>query len=143
MMTTPQHSNHAPMLGQMMNKPLLISGIIKHADRYFGDNEIVSRRAEGDIHRTTYKQLHQRAKQLANALAKFGIGANDRVATLAWNGYRHLELYYAVSGSGSILHTINPRLHADQISYLCNHTFIRNTQVVCIFYQGSNIFMFS
>lgn len=120
-MTTPQHSNHAPMLGQMMNKPLLISGIIKHADRYFGDNEIVSRRAEGDIHRTTYKQLHQRAKQLANALAKFGIGASDRVATLAWNGYRHLELYYAVSGSGSILHTINPRLHADQISYLCNH----------------------
>ncbi len=120
-MTTPQHSNHAPMLGQMMNKPLLISGIIKHADRYFGDNEIVSRRAEGDIHRTTYKQLHQRAKRLANALAKFGIGTSDRVATLAWNGYRHLELYYAVSGSGSILHTINPRLHADQISYLCNH----------------------
>ena len=107
--------------GQMMSKSLLISSIIIHADRYFGDNEIISRRVEGDIHRSNYRQCHQRAKQLANALAHLGLNRSDRVATLAWNGYRHLELYYAVSGSGSILHTINPRLHPDQISYLCNH----------------------
>jgi len=108
-------------MGQMMSQPLLISNIIRHADRYFGNNEIVSRRVEGDIHRYTYRDCHRRARQLANALKNLGVKMGDRVATLAWNGYRHLEAYYAVSGSGAVLHTMNPRLHPDQIAYIANH----------------------
>ena len=101
----------SPVMGQMMSQPLLISNLIRHADRYFGDTEIVSRRVEGDIHRYTYRDCHTRARQMANALAKLGVGMGQRVATLAWNGYRHLELYYAISGSGAVMHTVNPRLH--------------------------------
>ena len=111
----------SPLMGQMMSQPLLISSIIRHADRQFGKNEIVSRRVEGDIHRYTYSDCHKRARQMANALQKLGIKMGDRVATLAWNGYRHMELYYAVSGSGAVLHTINPRLFAEQIAYIANH----------------------
>jgi fatty-acyl-CoA synthase len=107
--------------GLMMQIPLLISSLIKHADRHHGDTEIVSRRVEGDIHRTTYRELHRRSRQMANALAGLGIRMSDRVATLAWNGYRHMELYYAVSGSGAVLHTINPRLHPEQIAWIANH----------------------
>jgi 3-(methylthio)propionyl---CoA ligase len=109
------------LTGLMMKTPLAISALIEHADRYHGDTEIVSRRVEGDVHRTTYRELHRRARRLANALAALGVGPGDRVATLAWNGYRHLELYFAVSGAGSVLHTINPRLHADQIAWIVNH----------------------
>ncbi|WP_177307045.1 3-(methylthio)propionyl-CoA ligase [Pseudoduganella namucuonensis] len=108
-------------MGQMMNQPLLVSSIIEFAARHFGNSEIVSRRVEGDIHRYTYRECHQRARRLANALQGLGIEIGDRVATLAWNGYRHLEAYYAVSGSGAVLHTINPRLHPDQIAYIINH----------------------
>jgi fatty-acyl-CoA synthase len=108
-------------MGQMMSQPLLISSIIVHADRYFGVNEIVSRRVEGDIHRYTYHDCHTRSRQLANALAKLGVKIGDRIATLAWNGYRHLEAYYGVSGSGAVLHTMNPRLHPEQIAYITNH----------------------
>ncbi|MES2072404.1 MAG: 3-(methylthio)propionyl-CoA ligase [Pseudomonadota bacterium] len=111
----------SPLMGQMMGQPLLISNIIEHADRNFGSNEIVSRRAEGDIHRYTYRECHQRAKKLANAFKKLDIKIGDRIATLAWNGYRHLEAYYAVSGSGAVLHTLNPRLHPEQLSYIINH----------------------
>lgn len=111
----------SPLMGQMMSKPLLISSIIEHAARHFGSNEIVSRRAEGDIHRYNYSQCHQRAKKLANAFRQLDIKIGDRIATLAWNGYRHLEAYYAVSGSGAVLHTINPRLHPEQIAYIINH----------------------
>ncbi|NEX62872.1 3-(methylthio)propionyl-CoA ligase [Noviherbaspirillum galbum] len=111
----------SPLMGQMMSQPLLISSIIQHADRYFGDNEIVSRRVEGDIHRYTYRDCHTRSRKMANALQKFGVKMGDRVGTLAWNGYRHLELYYAISGSGAVLHTINPRLHPEQIAYIVNH----------------------
>jgi acyl-CoA synthetase (AMP-forming)/AMP-acid ligase II len=111
----------SPLMGQMMSEPLLISSIIKHADRYFGKNEIVSRRVEGDIHRYTYHDCHVRAKKLANALAGLGVKMGDRVATMAWNGYRHLEAYYAVSGSGAVLHTLNPRLFPEQIAYISNH----------------------
>jgi acyl-CoA synthetase (AMP-forming)/AMP-acid ligase II len=111
----------SPLMGQMMSQPLLISTIIQHADRYYGSNEIVSRRVEGDIHRYTYRDCHQRARRMANALGKLGVSMGDRVATLAWNGYRHLELYYAISGSGAVMHTINPRLHPDQIAYIANH----------------------
>ncbi len=107
--------------GLMMQTPLLISSLITHADRHHGDAEIVSRRVEGDIHRYTYRGLHARARRLANALAGLGIGPGDRVATLAWNGYRHMELYFAVSGAGSVLHTINPRLHPEQIAWIVNH----------------------
>jgi fatty-acyl-CoA synthase len=111
----------SPLMGQMMSQPLLISSIIQHADRYFGRNEIVSRRVEGDLHRYTYSDCHRRARKLANALAALGVGMGERVATLAWNGYRHMEAYYAVSGSGAVLHTINPRLHPDLIGYIANH----------------------
>ncbi len=111
----------SPLMGQMMEQPLLISSIIRHADRHFGANEIVSRRVEGDIHRYTYHDCHKRSRQLANALANLGVKMGERVATLAWNGYRHLEAYYAVSGSGAVLHTINPRLHPEQIAYIANH----------------------
>ncbi|HJV84871.1 MAG TPA: 3-(methylthio)propionyl-CoA ligase [Noviherbaspirillum sp.] len=111
----------SPLMGQMMSQPLLISSIIQHADRYFGSNEIVSRRVEGDIHRYTYRDCHRRSRQMANALGNLGVKMGDRVATLAWNGYRHMELYYAISGSGAVMHTINPRLHPDQIAYIANH----------------------
>lgn len=111
----------SPLMGRMMSQPLLISSLIKHADRYYGNIEVVSRRVEGDIHRYTYSDCHKRSKKLANALNKLGVTMGDRVATLAWNGYRHLEAYYAVSGSGAVLHTVNPRLHPEQIAYIANH----------------------
>ncbi len=111
----------SPLMGQMMSMPLLISSIIDYAARHYGASEIVSRRVEGDIHRYTYRDCHQRAKRLAQALATLGVGMGERVATLAWNGYRHMEIYYAVSGSGAVLHTINPRLFPEQIAYIANH----------------------
>ena len=107
--------------GLMMQAPLAIASLIQHADRFHPDVEIVSRRVEGDVHRTTYRQAHRRARQLANALAALGVGRSDRVGTLAWNGYRHFELYFAVSGSGAVLHTLNPRLHPEQIAWIINH----------------------
>jgi fatty-acyl-CoA synthase len=109
------------MQGLMMNTPLMISSLIRHADRYHGDAEIVSRTIEGAIHRYTYRDAHARARRLARALARLGVRESDRVATLAWNGYRHFELYYAISGMGAILHTINPRLFHDQLVYIVNH----------------------
>jgi len=109
------------MNGLMMQRQLLISTLIEHADRHHGDAEIVSRRVEGDIHRYTYRDCHKRSKRLANALLWLGVKSAERVATLAWNGYRHMELYYAISGVGAVMHTINPRLHADQLSYIANH----------------------
>ncbi len=109
------------MNGQMMELPLLISSLIGHAERHHGDREVVSRRVEGDIHRTTYKEIGSRSRRMAKALGALGVVPGQRVATLAWNGYRHMELYYAVSGSGAVLHTINPRLHPDQIVYIADH----------------------
>ncbi|MBL8314717.1 MAG: fatty-acid--CoA ligase [Rubrivivax sp.] len=109
------------MIGQMMQQPLLISSLLVHAERHHPEGEIVSRRVEGDIHRTTYKGLATRSRQAAKMLAALGVAFGDRVATLAWNGYRHMELYYGVSGSGAVLHTINPRLHPDQITYIADH----------------------
>ena len=109
------------MNGMMMQQPLLISTLLTHAERQHGDQEIVSRRVEGDLHRQTYSDLAQRARRMANALAAKGIRFGDRVATLAWNGYRHMELYYAVSGSGAVLHTLNPRLHPDQVVWIADH----------------------
>jgi len=109
------------MHGLMQETPLMISSLLRHADRFHGDTEIVSRRCEGDIHRYTYREAHRRARQLANALKRLGVKDGDRVATVAWNGYRHFELYYAVSGIGAIVHTVNPRLFPDQLAYIFNH----------------------
>lgn len=109
------------MLGLMQDQPLLISSLIEFAERHHGGGQIVSRRVEGDVHRYTYVDAARRARQVANALASLDLGFGDRVATLAWNGYRHFELYFGVSGSGRVLHTINPRLHPDQIAWIVNH----------------------
>ena len=109
------------MNGQMMQQPLLISSLIVHAERHHAEQEVVSRRVEGDIHRTTYQEIASRSRKVAKALASLGVQMGQRVATLAWNGYRHMELYYGVSGSGAVLHTTNPRLHPDQILYIADH----------------------
>jgi 3-(methylthio)propionyl---CoA ligase len=116
------------MLGLMQNQPLLISSLIEFAERHHSDGEIVSRRVEGDLHRYTYKDLALRSRQVANALDGLKIGFSDRVATLAWNGYRHMEIYFGVSGSGRVLHTLNPRLHPDQVVWIANHA---EDQVLC------------
>ena len=116
------------MLGLMQDQPLLISGLIDFADKHHGDGEIVSRRVEGDIHRYTWSDVARRSRQVANALDGMKLGFSDRVATIAWNGYRHLELYFGVSGSGRVLHTINPRLHPEQIVWIANHA---EDQVLC------------
>jgi fatty-acyl-CoA synthase len=110
-----------PLLGQMMDVPLTVSSLLAHAARHFGSTEIVSRRIEGDLHRYTYRDCEQRAKQLAQALIALGVEPGERVATLAWNGYRHLEAYYGTTGFGAVCHTINPRLFPDQIAYIINH----------------------
>ncbi len=109
------------MQGLMQHHPLMISGVIEFAATYHADTEVVSRRVEGDIHRTNYAEVNRRAKQIANALDAMGIARSARVGTLAWNGYRHFELYYGVSGSGRVLHTVNPRLHPDQLAWIVNH----------------------
>jgi 3-(methylthio)propionyl---CoA ligase len=116
------------MLGLMQDQPLLISSLIHHAERHHGDSEVVSRRVEGDIHRYTWRDVAKRARQVANALDGMNLLFSDRVATLAWNGYRHLEIYFGASGSGRVLHTINPRLHPDQIAWIANHA---EDQVLC------------
>jgi 3-(methylthio)propionyl---CoA ligase len=110
-----------PLMGGMMDQPLLISNIIRFAARHYGGSGIVSRRVEGDVHRYTVRDCEARARRLADVLRAQHVAPGERVGTLAWNGYRHLELYYAVSGSGAVLHTINPRLHPDQIAYIVNH----------------------
>jgi fatty-acyl-CoA synthase len=109
------------MLGQMMQLPLLISSLLVHAERHHGDQLVVSRRVEGDIHRITYREVAARARRVANALNTLGVKPGECAATLAWNTHRHMELYYGVSGSGRVLHTVNPRLHPDQIVYIADH----------------------
>ncbi len=110
------------MLGLMMDQPLLISDLLRHADRHHGDTEIVTKTVEdGGIHRYNYREAHRRARRLARALGALGVQMNDRVATLAWNSYRHFEIYYATAGSGGVIHTINPRLFPEQITYIANH----------------------
>jgi fatty-acyl-CoA synthase len=109
------------MFGLMQDQPLLISSLMVYADRHHGDTAIVSRTIEGPIHRYTYRAAHARARKLANALRGLELRQGDRVATLAWNGYRHFEIYFAVSGMGAVCHTINPRLFLEQIAYIVNH----------------------
>ena len=109
------------MLALMMDRALNLPSILEYAAAYHGDREVVTRTVEGPIHRYGYKDALVRAKQMANALTDMGVKPGDRVATLAWSTHRHFELYYAVSGIGAILHTINPRLHPDQIAWVANH----------------------
>jgi 3-(methylthio)propionyl---CoA ligase len=117
------------MMGTMMEMPLLISSLIEFAARHHHDAEIVSRRVvEGDLHRYTYREAAARSRKVANALDRLQLGFSDRVATLAWNGYRHFELYFGISGSGRVVHTINPRLAPDQVAWIANHA---EDQVLC------------
>ena len=116
------------MFGLMQQQSLLISSLIDFAERHHGDGEVVSRRVEGDVHRYTWADVANRSRQLANALDGLKLGQGDRVATLAWNGYRHLEMYFGVSGSGRVLHTLNPRLHPDQVVWIANHA---EDQILC------------
>ena len=116
------------MYGLMQQQSLLISSLIEFAERHHGDGEVVSRRVEGDVHRYTWADVANRSRQLANALDGLKLGQGDRVATLAWNGYRHLEMYFGVSGSGRVLHTLNPRLHPDQVVWIANHA---EDQILC------------
>jgi len=109
------------MRGLMHDSPLLISALIRHADRVHGDRSIVSRSVEGPLHRTNYREVHRRAQQLARALEALGVRPSDRVATLAWNNHRHLEVYFAVSGMGAVCHTLNPRLFPEQLLYILQH----------------------
>ena len=116
------------MLGLMQNQDLSVSSLIDFAEKHHGDVEIVSRRIEGDIHRSTWATIAHRSRQVANALDQWKVGQGARVATLAWNGYRHLELYFGVSSSGRVIHTLNPRLHPDQIVWIANHA---EDEVMC------------
>jgi len=109
------------MHGLMMNTPLLISSIAEHGARFHGGREIVSVTADNPRHRYTYLECVERSKQLANALKALGMEQGDRVATLAWNDYRHLECYYGISGAGYVCHTINPRLFPEQLVFIINH----------------------
>jgi acyl-CoA synthetase (AMP-forming)/AMP-acid ligase II len=110
----------AALHGQMMQMPLMISSLIVHAARHSADTEIVSKRVEGDLHRYTWRDAELRARKVAQALARLGCQPGDRVGTLAWNGYRHLEIYYGSSGSQLVCHTINPRLFPEQIAWIAN-----------------------
>ena len=116
------------MLGLMQNQALSVSSLIDFAEKHHGDVEIVSRRVEGDIHRSTWATIAHRSRQVANALDQWKVDKGARVATLAWNGYRHLELYFGVSSSGRVIHTLNPRLHPDQIVWIANHA---EDEVMC------------
>ena len=109
------------MQGLMMDTQLVVSMILRHAERNFPDREIVSITADNPAHRYTYSDCCKRTRKLANALEKLGVRQGDRVATLAWNDYRHLEAYYAIGGSGFVCHTINPRLFPEQIAFIINH----------------------
>jgi len=107
-----------PLPGLMQDWPLTVDKVIAHAARIHGAREVVTRRTDGTIHRTTYAALHDRARRVSAALAGLGIGAGDRVATLAWNSERHMECWYGAMGIGAVLHTLNPRLHPDQLAWI-------------------------
>ncbi len=109
------------MQALMMNSQLMISSILKHAEKNFPDVEMVSVTADNPRHRQTYKTFARRSRQLANVLESLGAEFGDRIGTLAWNDFRHMELYYAVSGSGMVCHTINPKLFPEQVAYIINH----------------------
>ncbi|WP_170410033.1 long-chain-fatty-acid--CoA ligase [Ruegeria arenilitoris] len=109
------------MLGQMMTQPLLISSLIDHADRFHGQTEIYSVETDGTVSHSSWSQVAKNARKLASALSKLGLEPQTRIATLAWNNRRHLEIYYATSGAGFVCHTVNPRLFPEQLTYIINH----------------------
>src|SRR5437868_4181496 len=109
------------MLGLMQQQPLMIASIIKHAARHHGATEVVAKLTDGSIHRYTYAAAERRARRLVRVLEGLGVRPGDRVATLGWNDHRHFEIYYAVSGMGAIVHTVNPRLAPDDIAYIIGH----------------------
>jgi fatty-acyl-CoA synthase len=109
------------MQGLMMDWPLTLPSVLEHAALYHPEREVVARTVEGAIHRYGYREALARTKRLANALVALGVKPGDRVATLAWSTHRHFELYFAVTGLGAVLHTINPRLHPDQVAWVANH----------------------
>ena len=108
------------MFGQMMNRPLVISSLIDHAAQYHGDTQIISKEVNGEFTTTNWRNVSQNAKRLANALSQYNLQVGDRLATIAWNNYRHLETWYAVSCSGYVCHTINPRLFPEQLVFIIN-----------------------
>ena len=116
------------MHGLMQNRPLLVSSLLAHAVRFHGTREIVSLGQDGQTHRSNWARIGARAQRLAHALVGLGVGDATRVGTLAWNTHRHLELYFAVPGMGAVLHTVNPRLHLDQIAYIVDHA---GDEVLC------------
>jgi fatty-acyl-CoA synthase len=116
------------MLGLMQDRPLMISSLIEHAATFHPNTEIVSRLPEGTMRRTNWAQVRDQSKQVANALTELGVQAGDRIGTLAWNSDRHLSMFYGVSGSGAVLHTVNPRLFPEQIVYIVNHA---DDKVLC------------
>jgi 3-(methylthio)propionyl---CoA ligase len=124
-------SASTPLFGTMMLLPLQISSLLVHAARHHAEQEVVSCSHDGRIHRYTYTQCEQRARRLAQSLTILGVCPGDRVGTLAWNSYRHLELYYAISGSGAVCHTINPRLFVEQIVYIIN-----DAEDCCVFFDA-------
>ena len=109
------------MLGLMQDWPLLCHRIIEHAAEVHGTQEVVTRSVEGPIHRTNYRQIRDRALKVSQRLDRDGIKLGDRVATIAWNTWRHLEAWYGIMGIGAICHTVNPRLFPDQIAWIINH----------------------
>jgi len=109
------------MLGLMQDRPLLITNIMEYAATMHGDGEVITRAIEGGIHRTNYGEITRRAARMAHALTNLGVGQGDCISTLAWNSYRHLELYMSIPCMGAILNTVNPRLFPEQISYILNH----------------------
>ncbi len=109
------------MLAKMMDRPLLISSLIAHAGKWHADTEVVTKTIEGPVHRYDWAAAEVRAKQFAQALQRLGVKFGDRIGTLAWNTYRHVEAYYAIAGIGAVTHTINPRLFPDQLEYVVNH----------------------
>ncbi len=106
------------MLGLMQQRPLLISSLLDYSERYHAGIEIVSRSVEGPIHRSNWGTIAARARRVANALHRLGVARSDRIATLAWNHNRHLEIYFGVTCSGAVLHTVNPRLFPEQVRFI-------------------------
>ncbi len=117
------------MRGLMQEWPLLVHTFIDHANIHHGEREIVTRRVEGDIHRTNYSEIYSRAKRFSKALQKLGVMKGDVIGTLAWNTYRHLESWYGITGIGAVYHTLNPRLFTEQLEYIINHA--ENQYIIC------------
>ena len=108
------------MLGSMMNKPLVISDLIRHAAKFHGDTEIVSRETSGEITRTDWAAVEDESRRLLAGLQKLGLQPGDRIGTIAWNNHRHLKTWFAISGAGMVCHTLNPRLFPEQLIFIVN-----------------------